>query len=256
MSSIHGHAIPLSPARRLMCDMMHASRQVPLVSFERLIDLRAVREARSKCAEPPSWFAVFIKAFALVAMRRPALRTSYLTFPWPRLYQHAYNVATLPVERRIGNEDAVLFMQLWKPEEKSLADLHAEIRRAKEIPLDEEPMFRNALRLARFPRLIRRLCWWIGLCWNGYWRMVNFGTFGATGVAGQGASSLTFLSPFTCTFAVTAFQPDGKAFFRLMCDHRVMDGVEPARALADIEACLNGEILRELEAMPRASVGA
>src|SRR5260221_280180 len=118
MSPTHGRSIPLSPARRLMCDLMHASRQVPLGAVERHIDLRAVREARRKCADRPSWFALFIKAFALVAMRRPALRTSFLTFPWPRLYEHAYNVAVLPVERRIGAEDAVLFTQLWRPEEK------------------------------------------------------------------------------------------------------------------------------------------
>src|SRR5437867_10670871 len=90
MSGKHGRSLPLSPARRLMCDLMHASRQVPLVAVERLIDLRAVRDARRRCADPPSWFALLVKAFALTAVRRPVLRTSYLTFPWPRPYERAY----------------------------------------------------------------------------------------------------------------------------------------------------------------------
>jgi hypothetical protein len=250
MAQTHGRVVPLSPARRAMCDLMHASQKVPLVALERLVDLRAVGEARRRCADPPSWFALAIKAFALTAMRRPILRTSYLSFPWPRLYQHAYNVVTLPVERRVGGEDAVLFGQLWKPEEKSLAELHAEIRRLKEVPLDQEPMFRGMLRLARWPRPVRRMCWWLALRCNGYWRMVQFGTFGITGVAGLGASSLHFLSPLTCSVAVTAIRPDGTAMLRMMYDHRVLDGVAPARALAEVEACLNGELLKELEGMP------
>lgn len=252
MSRTHGRSIPLSPARRLMCDLMHASRPLPLISIERLIDLRAVRDARRRCADPPSWYAIITKAFALVALRRPALRTSFLTFPWPRLYEHAFSVATLPVERRIGDEDAVLFNQLWEPEARTLAELHLEIRRLKSVPLDQEPMFRNLLRLSRFPRLVRRFFWWLGLRVNGYWRMVQFGTFGVTGVAGLGASLLHFLSPLTCNLAVTAFQPDGTAFLRLVWDHRVMDGVAPARTLADVESCLNTEILRELEGMEQA----
>jgi hypothetical protein len=61
---------------------------------------------------------------------------------------------------------------------------------------------------------------------------------------------LHFLSPLTCSFTVTAFQPDGTAFLRMMYDHRVMDGVAPAHAVAEVEACLNGEILKELHGMP------
>ena len=250
MSGKHGRSLPLSPARRIMCDLMHASRQVPLVAIERLVDLRAVRDARRRCADPPSWFALIVKAFGLTAMRRPVLRTSFLTFPWPRLYEHAYTVAVLPVERRVGDEDAVLFTQLWKPEEKSLAELNAEIHHYKTGPLDDLLMYRRARRLNPLPRPLRRFFWWLGLRVNGYWRTVQFGTFGVTGVASLGASSLHFLSPLTCTLAVTAFQPDGTAFLRLMYDHRVMDGVAPAQAVAEVEACLNGEILKELEGMP------
>ena len=181
MSGKHGRGIPLSPERRMMCDMLHASRQVPLVSMERVVNLRAVRDARRRCADPPSWFALSIKAFALTALRRPALRTSYLTFPWPRLYEHAYNVAVLPIERRVGEEDAVLFIQLWKPEDKSLAALNAEIRDGKTCPLKKLPLYRIGRRLTLFPRPMRRLAWWFGLNVNGYWRMVQFGTFGVTG---------------------------------------------------------------------------
>src|SRR4051812_5169988 len=79
-----GSTIPLSPERRFMCDLMHASRQVPLVAIERSMPLGELVAARNGAERKPSWFALFLKAWALVAENRAALRQSYLTFPWPR----------------------------------------------------------------------------------------------------------------------------------------------------------------------------
>lgn len=247
-----GRNVALSPGRRIMCDMLRASQGLPAVSLERQINLRAVQEARRSCVEPPSWFALFIKAYALVAWRRPVMRRSFIRFPWARLYEHDFNVVSLPVERRIGDEDVVLFGRIWCPEEKSLRELNHEIRRLKTIPVEEEERFRFQLRVARLPALLRRLLWWLGLHVSGHWRMVQVGTFGITGVASLGANSLHFLSPLTYALSVSAIQPDGTAVVRLIWDHRVVDGVQPALALAEFEQCLNGELLAELRTLATA----
>src|SRR5262249_41619155 len=107
--------IPLSLPRRFMCDLMHASRRVPLVAVERHLRLGDLCAARQEIHPRPSWFALFVKAWALVAERRDELRRSYLSFPWPRLHQHACNVANLAVARRIHSEGGVLALQIRQP---------------------------------------------------------------------------------------------------------------------------------------------
>ena len=80
--------VPLSLCRRLACDAMHFSQKVPLVVVERRMRLARLVSARQGVEPRPSWFAVFMKAYGLVASRRPELRRSYLTLPWHRLYEH------------------------------------------------------------------------------------------------------------------------------------------------------------------------
>src|SRR5689334_15027724 len=89
----------VSPYRRLVADMMQFAAAVPCATVERLMDLSALAAVRRAGTPPPSWTALFVKAYALVAARTPALRTSYLKFPWPRLYEHPFSVATVSVER-------------------------------------------------------------------------------------------------------------------------------------------------------------
>jgi hypothetical protein len=246
MPRIKGRSVPLSLPRRLMCDWLHFSQKVPLVTIERRMDLAAAAAARQAAQPRPSWFAVFIKAYALVAARRPELRRAYLPFPWPRLYEHPVNVAALPVERRLGEEDAVLMTQFRCPEGKALRELDADLRGSKERPVQEVGPYRRALRVGRLPFPLRRLVWWLGLNVSGAWRARYFGTFLATGVASLGASSVHILSPLTSTLAHGVFAPDGTVMVRLVYDHRVMDGTVPARALEELEDVLQGEILAEL----------
>src|SRR4051794_31368530 len=116
-----GKTIPLSPERRFMCDLLDASRRVPLVAIERHCRLGELIAARNGLPLRPSWFAVFLKAWARVAETRDELRRSFLTFPWPRLHQHACSVASLAVARRVGEEEAVLPLLIRRPEKLSLA---------------------------------------------------------------------------------------------------------------------------------------
>jgi hypothetical protein len=229
-----------------MCDMMHASRRVPMVAVERQFRLAELIDARARLAVRPSWFALFLKGWAIVSSRRPELRQAYLPFPWPRIHEHACTVAHLAVARCIGDEDAVLALQIRNPEKKSLTEIDAIIRRSRTEPVEQFGDFRRALRLGRLPLPIRRFAWWVGLCTSGSFRARFAGTFGITGIAALGSTSLHLLSPLTTTLTYGVFTPDGTAPVRLFFDHRIMDGVQPAAALDDLEKVMCGEIRAEL----------
>jgi hypothetical protein len=241
--------VAISPARRLVCDVMHFSQRVPLVVVERRMQLADVGLARAAVPTRPSWFAIFAKAYGVVAIRRPELRRSYMSLPWPRLFEHARNIAVMPIERRLREEEVVLYVPLADPEQRSLADLDQCIHWHKNEPLGNISFFRTQLWTSRLPRPLRRLMWWLGLNLLGRVRAYFYGTFGVTSVGSLGATAVTLLSPLTTTLTYGAFDRDGSVPVRLCFDHRVMDGGGPARALAEVEDLLHGEILAELRSM-------
>jgi hypothetical protein len=246
MSQPKGRNLPLSLPRRFICDLLHAARRVPTVPVQRRLDLAAVVAARQAAAPRPSWPAIFTKAYAFVCAARPELRRSYLSFPRPHLYEHPIAVASVAVERRFGDEDAVFFGHVNSPEALSLAELDRRLRSFKELPLEQVGGFRHALRVSALPRPLRRLAWWVGLNVSGRKRAHFMGTFGVSVYAGLGAASLHPLSPLTTTLNYGVIGPDGGADVRLIYDHRVMDGATVARALQDLERVLQCEILAEL----------
>src|SRR5947208_3123234 len=97
--------VALSSARRLACDVMHFSQKLPSVVLERRLQLSEVGLARAALNPKPSWFAVFAKAYGIVALGRPELRRAFMSFPWPRMFEHAENIAVMPIERRQLDED-------------------------------------------------------------------------------------------------------------------------------------------------------
>jgi hypothetical protein len=124
--------------------------------------------------------------------------------------------------------------------------LDRELRRFKESDLEGIGSFRQALRLSRFPRPLRRFVWWIALNWWGRKRAHYFGTFGLSVYAGLGAASLHPLSPVTTLLNYGVIDADGGVDVRIIYDHRVMDGGNVARALMELERVLNNEIVAEL----------
>ncbi len=247
MTQPSGRSLPLSRSRRFICDLMHHARQVPTVSIQRRMRIAPVVAARQAAGPRPSWCAVFTKAYAFVAAATPELRRVYLPFPWPHLYEHPLNVASVAVERRLDSgEDAVFFAHLRAPETQGLLELDAALRRFKEEPVAELSLYRRMERLSRLPRPLRRLLWWMGLNLSGHRRARLLGTFGVSVVAGLGASMLYLLSPLTTTLNYGAVAEDGSVDVRLLFDHRVLDGATIARALGNMERVLNGEILAEL----------
>jgi hypothetical protein len=241
-----GRNLALSLPRRFICDLVHFAHRVPTVPVERRMDLAALVAARQVAQPRLSWCALFTKAFAFVAANWPELRRAYLSFPRPHLYEHPINVASIAVERRFGDEDAVFFVPMRKPEQQSLAELDAQIRQFKEQPLEKVAAFRRALQISRLPWPLRRLVWWVGLNVWGRKRAHYMGTFGVSVYASLGASSLHPLSPLTTALNYGVIDPSGLVDVRLIYDHRVLDGGTVARVLVELERVLKCEILSEL----------
>ena len=241
-----GQSRPLSLARRNVCDFLHASLKVPSVAFGRTLTLSAIVAARQAAHPRPSWCGIFTKAFAIAASRRVELRRSYLDFPWARLYDHPENIASVIVEAEIDGEPVLVPALIAHPETIPLTALDAIMSRIKQDPLKEQKSFRRAMRLARFPRSIRRLVWWYGLNVSGYKRSRWHGTFGVSSVARLGVDSLRPLSPWTSLLHYGVIDDQGTMTARLTFDHRVFDGTVASLALVDFEKALHEEILAEL----------
>jgi hypothetical protein len=241
-----GRNLPLSPPRRFICDLLRHARRVPAVPVERRMNIAAVVEARRAALKRPSWATIFTKAFGLVAAARPELRRAYLPFPWPRLYEHPHSVASIAIERHWGGEDGVLFAHLRAPEKQGLLKLERALRRYKQAPVESIGLFRRIARLTRLPWPLRRLVWWVTLNTSGYRRARQMGTFGLSVYSALGCESLRPLSPLTTTLNYGVISRRGAVTVRLVYDHRVLDGATVARALAELEAVLNGPIAAEL----------
>src|SRR5215469_9101203 len=106
----------ISMPRRLICDLMRASMDVPFVSLSRSLQIRPLLEARAGTATPAGWAAMFVKAFALVARDEPILRTVYAKWPWPTLYELPKSVALVAIARVEDGEECVLPQCITAPE--------------------------------------------------------------------------------------------------------------------------------------------
>jgi hypothetical protein len=246
MGKKHGRTLPLTTPRRLISDLLHFARSVPSVPVQRRMNVADLAEIRAKMPQRVSWCAIFTKAFARAAAQTPELRRAYLAFPWERLYEHPYSIATVTVERLYRGENAVFFAHLHSPETKTLRALDEKLRQYKTEPVESLTLFRRALRIGRLPGWLRRPGWWYVLNAYGPWRSLAAGTFGVSVYSGLGAESLHPLSPLTTTLNYGVVQGDGSLAVRITYDHRVMDGPTVARALGLLEDVLHQEVLPEL----------
>jgi hypothetical protein len=242
-----GRRLPLSLARRFICDLVQIARRVPTVPVQRRMNVAAVADARRLLVPKPSWCAIFTKAYGFIAADRPEFRRAYVPFPRPHLYEHPNNIASIAIERRLGEEDAVFFAHLRNPEKQSLPQIDSFLQYCKDEPLNTIALFRWTLRISRLPRPLRRLAWWYAHDTSGYRRARWMGTFGVSVYSALGAESLHPLSPLTTALNYGVIRPDGEVDVRIIYDHRVVDGATVARALLDLERVLNQEILAELQ---------
>jgi len=245
MAGTMGRYFPVSDFRRLVTDLMHFSGKVPSVTVERRMNLASLVAARQACTPTPTWSAIFIKAYGIVAARTPILRTSYLTFPWPRMYEHAVNIATLNIDRQLAEERVVLYAHIESPESLPLRDLDAIIREYQEKPVEDIPSYRRAVGLSRVPWPFRRFAWWAVLSIMGPIRCRHFGTFAITSLGALGAGITHLLPLITTQLHYGMIDRAGGLEMRLSFDHRVLDGATAAQVLADLESVLLGEIVQD-----------
>lgn len=250
---LKGRTLKLSLPRRFMGDLLHRAKRIPSIPMERRMELGAVVAARASWERRISWCAIFLKAYSIVASRRPELRRAFLGFPWGHIYEHPVNVATFSLERRYQGDDAVFFARIPQPERLSLECLDATIRAYKQAEIETVDSYRHALLLSRFPTPIRRLVWWLGLETDGRYKAYFFGTFGISVVASFGAAGLHILSPVATTLNYGTFDDAGQIDVRIVYDHRVLDGATVARAMVALEDVLLTEIAEELRAGPGAA---
>jgi hypothetical protein len=246
MVKLSGKTVRISPFRRLVIDLMTFSQKVPTVTVDRRMNLSRLVAARQLCSPRPTWTALFTKAYALVSAREPLLRRCYMGLPWPRFYENLKSIATLNVARTVNDEDVVLHAHVRSPEKRSLVEVDAIIRHFMETPVEQIDSYRRVCRVSYLPGPLRRLLMWATLNLFGRRRCHNFGTFGLTSVAGQGAGILNLVPLLTSTLHYGLLDDKGSLDVRLAFDHRVLDGAQAAESLLHLEVTLLGPILDEV----------
>lgn len=245
---MRGRAIKLSRPRRLVNDLMRFSIGIPRVTVQRRMNLSRLLEARKLLEARPTWTAIFLKGYGLLARETPELRRAYVRLPWPQLYEYPESVGSVAYERDWEGEPAVLLSRIKGPEHRSLKQIDAAVRAARSTPVREVREFRRALDMARAPAPLRWLLMWLGLNW-GRQRGNYFGTFQLSVYSAIGAESFNPLTPLTTLLNWGPIGPDGWANVRILYDHRVMDGATIARALERFETILNGAVADEVAAL-------
>lgn len=250
---MRGRTIPLSVARRMVVDLLHFAAAIPTIPVQRRMSLGPIISARAACRDRPRWTTIFAKAYALVACEFPELRRAYLSIPWPTLYEYPASNASIVVERDYRGEACLFSIIIKDPANRSLRDLGSILQHVSTAPVEQVKDFRRAIRIARLPRPLRRLMWWLGLN-IGRQRGNYFGTFALSVYSALNAESLHPLTPLTTLLNYGVIGGDGSLNVRIIYDHRVMDGATVARALGRLEEILNTVVadeVRSLEEIPR-----
>ena len=224
---------------------MDLHRQMPTVSQAKAFQLAQLRDVRGECPQRICWSLLFMRAFALASVEFPELRQTLIPWPWRHLHQHPETMANLTVSREFQGEQWLFFAPLERPEKLTLLELQGLLNRYREEPV--EVVFKNQVRFARYPRVIRRLLWWLRFNWSARKRIKRLGTFAITTLAGQGVTILDPRAPVTSTLTYGPMDESGKCEVIIAYDHRVMDGKLVATVLGRLEEILQGPMVAEME---------
>jgi hypothetical protein len=252
MSDANPERRRLSPNRQNIIELMRLARNLPLVTAERRMNLGPLADVRGECAVKIPWSLIFIKAFAIVAARRPELRTALVGYPYPHLYEHPWSIGTIMIERVHRGEAFPINCQFRKPERTPLIDLNQQMEHFRTVPLEDDRHFQRLQWLGRLPWLVRRVVWVLAYHWRGKKRAHYFGTFGLSSPAAHGAGLCTIVSPLSCTLHYGLFDANHQLDMRLTFDHRVLDGAPVARALGEMEEVLLTDLHVEFKQMAAA----
>jgi hypothetical protein len=235
--------IPAS--RSLVRDVLHLDRQVPSFAHDRIFRLEELVQARAQARRKISWTVLFMKAYAQMAAKHPTLRQCYMRMPWPHLYEHPHQVATLAIHRQHQDQDWLLWGQFTRPEQQSLEDLQDQLDRYLDDPVPT--IFRRQYRLAHFPTLLRRLAWWTSYHLAGRKRCKRLGTYFLTTISGAGAEIQEPPCIHTSGFTYGPLDGSGACRVTITYDHRLMDGHHVAHMLGELEQRLQNDITAELQ---------
>lgn len=242
-----GRSFLVPPSRRLSWDLLRLNRQVPLCAHDRMCDLSLVSASRSKVQPRVSWPALMLKAFGLMAEQFPEFRQTWYRWPIAHLYQHPHSVAAMTVQRVHKDQPWLFWAMIDRPESLALPVLQSALNRSQTDPV--RPQYKDMLRLARLPTLLRRLIWG----WNFHvakaGRAARLGTFFLSTLSGKGAEIQSPPSVQTGCLTYGPLGESGRCRVTIAYDHRVMDGALVADALKCLEDVLNGVIRDELESL-------
>ena len=235
----------ISRARKLVIDLMHFS--VPLVVVHRTMKLDRLVKARAKLSVRPGWTTIFAKALCLMARDEPELRTFYLRWPWPHLFELPRSVVMAAIIRDSFDKEVPLFLKIGSADEMPLSEVEAILQRGKNAPLDQVPTIKRLFKIMRLPLPLRRLVWAFALN-VGRQRANHFGTIAITSIASLGSETVVANTPGPSLISYGMMRDDNTMELLFHWDHRIFDGIVAARALQKLEDIMNGAIADELQA--------
>ena len=234
-------------SRRLTCDVLYFHQQVPLCPHHRLFHLAPLDALRKSVPQRISWPVLFLKAYGLLARDCPVFRQTWMSFPWPSIYQHETSVGMLAIHREYQNESWLFWGRFLSPENSSLLELQQQLDRYQTAPV--KATFKQFLRLSSIPNPFRRFLWWINMQLSGATRARRVGTFFMSTLASR-ETEITMPPAFqTGVVSYGPIDSHGRSRVTIAYDHRLMDGLLVADSLKRIEHLLNGVLADELKLM-------
>ena len=244
-----GKRIGLSNGRRLVDDIIRTSSKMAMATYTRDLDVSEIEKLRRQIRPKIAWNVLYMKAYAIVALRIPELRQCFVNYPWPHVYEHKHNVCLLTLNREYRGEERLLFARFNRPERRSLLKLNQQYEKYRKDPIEEIKQFRHQIAFAAAPWFVRRFAWWMLMNVVPAKRMSHFGTFGMTLSGYKHAWASGLLGPNTGIMGVDVLPRKGIARFVLTFDHQVIDGVPIVNVIDDIYRTLHNEIATELRSL-------
>lgn len=244
----------LPSGRGCVNDIATLALDIPLFPVDRSMGLETVAAARSAAAVRIGWAAIFLKAYALVARETPALRSWLAGRFLQRIATSSESVAVLAVNRADAGDDRLFFARLAQPDATPLPLLQASIDRFVTRPVEDT--YKRQIQLESVPGWLRRTI----LRWNmrstSPKRVTRIGTFSLSTLAGYSATNRFHPTICTTSLSYGPLDRDGRCLVTAIADHRVLDGVAVAKALARLEEVLVTEIVSELRTARPVPAGA
>ncbi len=241
-----GKRIKYSNGRRLVDDVIRIGNRVPSAGLTGDFDAGLVAKFRRLSRPKISWNVLYMKAYAIVAANEPALRQSYVGFPWPYLYQHDENVCMMTINRECEGEERLFFARFGEPQNETLTDLQSRYDYFRREPVENIQQFRHQINFAKVPSLVRRFAWWTMLNLWPEKRASHVGTFGMSISGYKGTYGSRHLGPLTTILGVDPTPRMGVSRLLLTFDHRVLDGAPATDVLVKVQRMLTTAVREEL----------